>query len=212
MCAHDFIMRGWKLDGTSAEPDALTNALRVCRETVLSDRAGELGGWTTRDVREAAFYVERTVQRQLRELGGCGVVVPRPLARRIVDAQWQAHEAVASRSSRVDAKALQKRGAAGRAPLTVCVGRRQRRFKPNHETVMRLNASDMFTKEHEDYVPYVPLGYGDGCGLIIVDTSDTRPSPPRKYCDRCGDRAGNTMNAGLAKNALARLRAARKLG
>ena len=60
-------------------------------------------------------------------------------------------------------------------------------------------------------MPYVPLGYGDGCGLIIVDTSDVRPSPPRKYCDRCLRKAGKTLDAGLAKNALAKLRAGRKL-
>jgi hypothetical protein len=92
------------------------------------------------------------------------------------------------------------------------VGYRQRRFKPNHESVMRFNAPDMFTEEHPDYVPYLPLGYGDGCGLIIVDTSDVRPSQPRKYCDRCSRKAGKTLDAGLAKNALARLRASRKPG
>ena len=77
---------------------------------------------------------------------------------------------------------------------------------------MRFNAPDMFTEEHPRLrATYVPLGYGDGCGLIIVDTSDVRPSPPRKYCDRCRAKAGKTLDAGLAKNALARLRAGRKL-
>jgi hypothetical protein len=209
MCVHDFIVSRWNLDGTSAEPDALSNALLVCAETVHSDRDDEIGCWSTQEVRASALHVECVVQEQLCQLGGPGAVVPRPLARRMADAQWQAHEAVVSRSSRVEAKALQARAAAGREPLTVCAGRRLRRFKPNHEIVMRF-FPDMFTEEHPDYVPLVPLGYGDGCFRIIPDT--TQPRKPKRYCDWCAARAGNTMNAGLAKNALAKLRASRKLG
>jgi hypothetical protein len=211
----------------SAEPsrfdsqfDSPWYELRVCQETVLGDwddvpvPAEIARRHSVQEVRAATLRVEQAVQDRLWGLGGPGTVIGHVrYARGLWDAQWQAHSAVVAKTgSRKAAKILQQSAARGRSPLTVCVGRRQRRFKPNHATVMRLNAPDMFTEEHPDYVPYVPLGYGDGCGLIIADTSDVRPSPPRKYCDRCGDRAGNTMNAGLAKNALAKLRDGRKLG
>jgi hypothetical protein len=230
MCAHDSRLSPPRAFWTSAELsrfdshfDSPWDELRVCREAVLADWddapvpaeiVREYRRHSVQEVRAAALRVEQAVQDRLWGLGGAGTVIGHTgYARGLWDAQWQAHSAiVAKTASRKEAKTLQKSAARGRSPLTVCVGRRQRRFKPDHEAVMRFNAPDMFTKEHPDYVPYVPLGYGDGCRLIIVDTSDARPSPPRKYCDRCAAKAGNTMNAGLAKNALARLRASRKLG
>ena len=118
------------------------------------------------------------------------------------DAQYQAHEAVAARGSRKLANEVQQEAAGKRFPLTVCRGRKFRRLP---EDVLRADAPDLL--EHYDE-NIVPLGYGDGCGRIILDT--TEPRRPKIYCDRCAKKAGKTLNAGLAKTARARLRASRK--
>jgi hypothetical protein len=198
MCAHDFIVRQWSLDGTSAEPDLLGTALRVCSETVLADRAGSIGEWSMNDVRQGALRIEQAAQNLLQHLGGVGTAIPLQLARRVHDAQWQAHEAVyATTGSRAAAKAIQARAAANRRPLTVCVGNRYFRFR-DHDTVIRFNAPDL-------QGCHVPLGAGDGCGQIILDSS--QPRQPKKDCERCRARRGShPRRHGKAKTALAKLR------
>jgi hypothetical protein len=155
-------------------------------------------------VKTAAFRVERAVQDRLWHLGGPGSVIGDPrYARALWDAQWQAHRAVVAKTGRPkQAKDLREAAAHGRRSLTVCCGRQLRRLP---EDVLRKHAPDLLEHYGENIVP---LGYGDGCWAIILDT--TEPRPPQKYCDRCDQKAGNTMNAGLAKNARAKLRASRK--
>jgi hypothetical protein len=232
MCAHDFIVRRWRLDGTSAEPDEFDAALIICQETAMRDALengdldeglGESDPYklaakraefvdlfprhSFRDVRSAAFVVECVAQLRLRELGGPGPVVrPATFARRLNDAQGQAHRAIFAftRPARLPAKLIQQRAATPKPPLTLCCGKRLRRLP---ELVLRYNAPDLLKYYGENIVP---LGSGDGCFVIVEDTRE--PRLPRAYCDRCAKKAGRTMNAGLVKNALARLRAARKPG
>jgi hypothetical protein len=205
--AHDFIVRRWNLDGTSAEPDPFAEALVVCSETVFSDREDEIGSWSTLEVRKAALCIERATQERLWELGGPGGSVPVSLARRIANAQLQAHEGVTARSSRTAAKAIQAVAAAGREPLTICAGKRGFRFR-NHDDVVRYNAPDL-VGDHGHVPSLIFLGHGDGCGLIFVDSS--KPRRPNRYCDRCRARDGKNPSAnGKAKSALARLRDRRR--
>jgi len=194
-----------------AEPN---RSLRICQETVRRDWYGD-GDWIptypSEVVLGAAKCVERAVQEALVRRGGAGAVVDMRSARSLWNAQWQVHMAVVakpqSRKPHKDAKEL-RAGAADGQLLTVCVGYVLRRFD---EATMRFNAPDMFDEENfPGRVPFVPLGYGDGCGLIIEDGSMGKPGPPKRYCDRCAARAGRTLNAGLVKNALARLGAGRK--
>ena len=158
--------------------------------------------WSRQDVVAAARRVESAVQARLWLLGGPGAVVEGRLGAALWDAQYQAHEAVAARSSRKLAKEVQQQAAGERSPLTICRGRRLRHLP---EAVLRAVAPDLL-EHYGDNI--VPLGSGDGCGLIIADS--TEPRPPKKYCKRCSARAGTTMNAGLAKNARKRLRDSRK--
>jgi hypothetical protein len=159
--------------------------------------------WTRPEVECAAFRVEHAVQERLWALGGPGAVVQDARFRAALwNAQYQAHEAVVAKTgSRVIAKAIQREASAGREPLTLCRGRQLRRLP---EDVLRKHAPDLL-EHYGDNI--VPLGYGDGCGLITPDSHE--PRPPKKYCERCRAKAGTTLNAGLAKTARARLRAAR---
>jgi hypothetical protein len=198
---------------TSAEPnrfDSPWDELRVCRETVLADWdevPGEIADecrHSVQEVRAAGLRVERAVQERLRALGGPGVTITdRRYMRGLWDASWQRYRAIVAVTGRpLEAKVIQREAAAGRPPLSVCAGRRVRRL-PEH--VLRNNAPDIW----EDGGSLIwAAAYGDGCGVIILDSSE--PRPPNKYCEDCAKKAGNTMNAGLAKNALARLRASRK--
>jgi hypothetical protein len=231
MCTHDFIVRRWNLDGTSAELDELSSALLVCSQTVLRDALenGDLDEgldesdpyklaarrkevvalcprYSSQAVRSSAFFVERAVQERLQQIGGAGTEVwPASFARRLKDAQIQAHRAVFAftRPARTPAKLIQRQAAAPNPPLTICCGKQLRRLP---EEILRYNAPDLLEHYGENIVP---LGSGDGCWTIVHDS--TEPRAPKKYCDRCARKAGTTMNAGLAKNALARLRASRKL-
>jgi hypothetical protein len=154
----------------------------------------------------AALRVEQAVQERLWDLGGPGIVIAdRRYMSSLWEAQWNAYSAVCAVTCKPShAKVLQRQASAGRPALTVCCGRRVRTLP---ESVLRYNAPDLY----EDGASLVwAADYGDGCGIIIPDT--LVPRPPKKYCERCAKKAGNTMNAGLAKNALARLRAGRKLG
>jgi hypothetical protein len=181
---------------TSAEPIAWpAAALRICSETVLVEFVADvpyaegeftdarayaetIGRHTRAAVCEAALEVERAVQTTLQPVAGAKL--PLHVARRLWDAQWQAHSAVwKTFVSRVAAKEIQRTAAEGHRPLTVCVGYR-----------------------------YVPLGDGDGCGLVIPDSVE--PRAPKHYCERCRARHGVTPNAGLQKRAVARLRASRR--
>jgi hypothetical protein len=212
MAAHDFTLPAPPSVSTSAEP---WDELRVCREAVLGDWddvpvpaeiARECRRHSVQEVCAAALRVEQAVQDRLWGLGGPGTVIGDVrYARGLCDAQWQAHSAVVAKTGRRKrAKEIQKEAANGRPPLTVCCGRQLRRLP---EEVLRYNAPDLLEHYGENIVP---LGSGDGCWTIIIDS--TKERPPKKYCDRCARKAGKTMNAGLAKNALARLRASRKLG
>jgi hypothetical protein len=211
MSAHDFIVQRWKLDGTSAEPDELSAALVTCQEAVLADwddlRVEMLRVFRSRSVREvcdAALGVEQAVQDRLWCAGGPGSAIgDAGYARRLWDAQWQAHRAVQAKTGfRKVAKDLQRRAAGDRLPLTVCCGHRLRRLPA---AVLAYNAPDVLEHYGENIVP---LGFGDGCGAIFPDSSE--PRAPKLYCAACSEKAGRTLNAGLAKNALARLRASRK--
>jgi hypothetical protein len=232
MCAHDFIVRRWNLDGTSAELDELSSSLLVCSETVLRDALenGDLDEGldepdpfelaakreefvalfprhSFREVRSSALTVERAVQARLQQMGGVGTLIwPASFARRLKDAQMQAHQAVFAftRPARKSAKLIQQQAAAPNLPLTICCGKKLRRLP---EPILRYNAPDLLEHYGENIVP---LGPGDGCFRIIEDTRE--PRIPKRYCERCRQKDGKTMNAGLAKNAKARLRAARKLG
>jgi hypothetical protein len=158
--------------------------------------------WSRQDVVAAARRVECAVQARLWLLGGPGAVIEDGRFRSALwGAQHQAHEAVAARGSRKLAKEVQREAAGDRFPLTVCRGRQLRRLP---EDVLRANAPDLLAHYGDNIVP---LGHGDGCGVIMLDSSE--PRPPKKYCEDCSKKAGNTMNAGLAKNALARLKASR---
>jgi hypothetical protein len=172
---------------------------------VPTEIAREFRRHSVQEVRAAALYVEQAVQDRLWGLGGLGTVIGHvPYARGLSDAQWQAHRAVVAKTGfPKEAKLLRQKAARGKPSLTVCCGRRLRRLP---ESVLRYNAPDLLEHYGENIVP---LGDGDGCWTIILDT--TEPRAPKKYCDRCAAKAGNTMNAGLAKNALARLRASRRL-
>ena len=174
---------------------------------VFADRYPDLPGWTSYSIEEtlaAAVAVETAVQERLRALGE-GATIDRRFGRGLWQAQWQAREAVYAKTG--ERKVLQQRVADGSPALTVCAGRARRRFP---ESVMRFNAPDMFTDdEHPGYVPFVPHGYGDGCFAIIRDT--TEPRRPKRYCAKCRSKDGLTLNAGLAKSSLARLRAGRRV-
>jgi hypothetical protein len=152
------------------------------------------------DVFAAALRVEQAVQERLWAFGGPGTVMrDRRLMRALHDAQWQAHSAVyAVTGKRTTAKQLQLQASSG-PPLTVCVGRRVRRLSP---ALLEYNAPDLF--EDGASLVWAP-NYGDGCGIIMEDTRE--PRAPKKECSRCRKRG-----PGPAKNALARLRAGRKLG
>jgi hypothetical protein len=192
---------------TSAEPTGDPwDVLRLCQRVVYSDWLGEIDPSSIEEVVAAALGVEAAAQERLVDAGGEGADLDRRYGRALWVAQWNAHAAVVAKtSSRKLAKEIQARAARGAQPLTVCVGYVYRRL-PEH--VMRFNAPDMFTEEHLGYVPLVPLGHGDGCGHIIADSIE--PRAPKRYCERCAARAGRTLNAGLAKNALARLRRSRR--
>jgi len=194
---------------TSAEP--ISNdpweELRLCQGVVLADGFPEYGEpvhATIEDVYAAALAVERAAQVQLRAAGGVGATLEMRYARPLWNAQYQARQPVYAKAGKL--KELQRRAADGSPALTVCVGYMFRRF-PEH--VMRFNAPDMFADENPGRVPLMPQGYGDGCGAIILDS--TQPRRPKRYCDRCSARAGRTLNAGLAKSALARVRAGRRV-
>jgi hypothetical protein len=220
MCVHDAtvprLRRGWtsaELSRFDSQFDSPWEELRVCRQAVLGDWddvpvpdeiARECRRHSVQRVRAAALRVEKAVQDRLWGLGGPGTVIgDARYARALHDAQWQAHSAVVAKTgSRKRAKILQQHAARERPPLTVCCGKQLRRLP---EEVLRYNASDLLEHYEENIVP---LGPGDGCWSIIPDSTECRA--PKRYCDRCAAKAGNTMNAGLAKNALARLRASRK--
>jgi hypothetical protein len=150
----------------------------------------------------AALRVERSVQEAYWHFGGPGAVIPLREARILWDAQYQAHEAIVVRGSRKLAKKIQRQAAGDQEPLSVCCGHRLRRLP---EDVLRKHAPDLL-EHYGDNI--VPLGAGDGCGRIILDSREFRP--PKRYCDRCSARAGKTMNAGLVKNTRKRLIDARK--
>lgn len=222
MSAHTLTVAHARWVPTSAELsrfdsqfDSPWDELRICQEAVLGDWddvpvpaeiARECRRHSVQEVRAAALRVEQAVQDRLWGLGGPGAVIGhRGYARALWDAQWQAHSAVVAKTGfPKEAKLLRQRAARGKPSLTVCRGRRLRRLP---EEVLRYNAPDLLEHYGENIVP---LGSGDGCWTIILDS--TEPRAPKKYCDRCAAKAGNTMNAGLAKNALAKLRASRKLG
>jgi hypothetical protein len=200
---------------TSAEPLAWpAAALRICSETVLVEFVADvpyaegeftdarayaetIGRHTRAAVCEAALEVERAVQTTLQPVAGAKL--PLHVARRLWDAQWQAHSAVwKTFVSRVAAKEIQRTAAEGHRPLTVCVGYRYRELST--KTLSKV-APDLLGC-------YVPLGDGDGCGLVIPDSVE--PRAPKHYCERCRARHGVTPNAGLQKRAVARLRASRR--
>lgn len=139
--------------------------------------------WAQADVLRAALVVERAVQARLVEAGGVDAVLPATYARKLWDAQWQAHRAVVlvlgDRGGHKRAKELQIEAATGVAPLTVCVGRRIRRLP---EATLRKHAPDLLEHYGENIVP---LGNGDGCFTIMEDGGLGRPSPPKAYCQRC---------------------------
>lgn len=197
---------------TSAEPETakpMREALRLCEAVVLWNDFPHLASppeATIEQVLAAALDVERAVQVRLLAAGGTGAKLKSRHARTLWNAQYQAHTAVFRTTGyRKDAKAIQAEAAGEGQALTVCAGYQFRRLA---EHVMRFNAPDMFTQEHPDHVPLVPLGEGDGCGMIMLDSSE--PRTPKRYCPRCSARAGRTLNAGLAKSALARVRASRR--
>lgn len=199
---------------TSAEPNSPYAELYICRHAVLADRYPDIyGDGPAMDaVLEAARVVIAAVQERLRSAGGVGTTLDLRYGRALWDAHWQALAAVVGKTGQPSrAKEIQLLAAGGASPLSVCVGRRTRRF-PEH--VLRFNAPDMLDDpDHPGYVPFIPLGYGDGCGLVIYDTPLPRrlQRMPKRYCDRCAARAGNTLNAGLAKRALATLRRSRAM-
>jgi len=215
--------------------------LDTCKHAVLADRRPDLFGdgvTLFRDgvdrffpapslekVLEDAPVVMATVQQRLRVAGGAGAVLDLRYGRVLWDANWQAHAAVVAKACAKRANEIRDEVAVEGPPLSICVGQRARRFGlkmkdggewrfPEHEQILRVNAPDIVDDpDHPGYVPYVSLGYGDGCGVIIVDTPLPRSLQrmPKRYCDRCAKRAGNNpKTAGLAKHALAKLRAARK--
>lgn len=161
----------------------------------------ESAKWSVREVEAAAYCVEAAVQEQLSVFGGPGTfVADRRQAADLWEAQSQAHRAVfAVTQSRKRAKEIQ-RAAAGlnRQPLTICRGRRVRRVpEPDLRKV-----APAYMKVRPDGAVW--LGFGDGCGAIILDS--LKPRHPKMYCDHCSARTGRTMNAGLVKHALARIR------
>jgi hypothetical protein len=189
--------------GAWARGLVLTYLLAASRQEARNAIVRENAARALSEITTAALRVEGAVQDRLWCLGGPGSVIEhKRYALGLWGAQWQAHRAVfAKTGSRMLAKDLQRKAARGRPPLTVCVGRKLRRLP---ESELRRHAPDLL--EHRgDNVVWIG---GDGCGTIILDSSE--PRPPKKYCDGCAKKAGNTMNAGLAKNALARLKAARK--
>jgi hypothetical protein len=195
--------------------DSPWDELRVCQGAVIGDWddvpvpaeiARECRRHSVQEVRAAALRVEQAVQDRLWALGGPGTVIGHVrYARGLWDAQWQAHRAVVAKTGFLkEARRLRQKAVRGKPLLTICCGRRLRRLP---EEVLRYNAPDLLEHYGENIVP---LGLGDGCWTITLDS--TKERAPKKYCDRCARKAGNTMNAGLARNALARLRASRKLG
>jgi hypothetical protein len=154
------------------------------------------------EVYAAAVAVERAVQLRLVD-AGLGPKVSLRYARALWNAQWNAHEAVVICDGRKRAKTLQQQAAGEAKPLTVCVGYVFRRLP---EGSMRYNAPDMVDADGNEL--RMSCGDGDGCGTIILDSRE--PRPPKRYCDRCAARAGRTMNAGLVKTHIAKLRAGRR--
>jgi hypothetical protein len=228
---------------TSAEPNFALPApnywpaveLNICRYTVIADSHPEVDSVALLDfydpavgpdapssgaVLNAAAIVMAAVQQRLRAVGGAGAMLPPHHGRALWDANWQAHAAVVARTGQPKRAKEIRDGAAGEhEALSVCVGRRARRFSWSrkedtrfleHEFVLRSNAPYVFRKDDPPgYVPLVWLGYGDGCGLIFADTRLPKPLTrmPKRYCDRCAKKAGNNpRTAGLAKHALARLK------
>ncbi len=199
--ANELFSRGLATDEDKREAHALLN---------LKKERSEARAWylrrgarrSTNVVLAAALRVERAVQDAYWGFGGPGSRMRAHDARVLWDAQYQAHEAVVSRLSRKRAKENQREAGAGRRPLTVCVGKRARRLP---EAVLAKHAPDLLERYGDNIVP---LGAGDGCGLIFVDSLADRV--PKRYCERCRKKAGNSMNAGKAKNARHRLKNARK--
>jgi hypothetical protein len=152
------------------------------------------------DVRRAALRVEQAVQEWLWAFGGPGATVrDRSWGDTLAGAQSQAHRAVVARyGTRKAAKEIQRAASGSREPLTVCHGRKLRRL-PND--VVRRVAPTFFERYPDGWLS---SPHGDGCGMIIFDSALDRH--PKRYCDSCEARAGLTLNAGLAKSALARLR------
>jgi hypothetical protein len=151
--------------------------------------------FTREETKQAALRVERAVQEWLWFVGGPGSVIrDRQWAEKLWDAQSSSHRAVVAREgSRKTAKRLQVEASQGRQPLTLCLGRRMRRLP---EDELRRTAPAYLQRFPDALV----FGGGDGCFTIIPDSVE--PRHPKKYCDRCAKRAGNTKNAGLTKTIL----------
>jgi len=165
--------------------------------------SGQLASRGKQDVMAAALRVEGAVQLRLWELGGPGATTGLREARYLHNLQEAAHAAVvAVTGQRKEAKAIQRKAAGERDALTVCVGKRLRRLP---EDVLVKHAPDLLEHYGENIVP---LGHGDGCGVIILDPLLERR--PKMYCEQCRKQTGNTMNSGKAKNARRRLIDARK--
>jgi len=203
----ELALRDELVAGRLTGPDARRTARELLR---LKRERQEARAWylqrgarhPARVVVAAAMRVERAAQEAFWRFGGVESFVRLRDARILWDAQYQAHEAVVARLSRRQAKEIQREAAGDRDPLTVCVGKRLRRLP---QRVLAKHAPDLLEHYKENIVP---LGAGDGCGVIFVDTLAERT--PKMYCERCRKQAGNTMNAGKAKNARARLRKARR--
>jgi len=165
--------------------------------------SGQLASRGKQDVMAAALRVEGAVQLRLWKLGGPGATTGLREARYLHDLQQAAHAAiVAVTGQRKEAKAIQRKAAGERDALTVCVGKKLRRLP---DDVLAKHAPDLLEHYGENIVP---LGHGDGCGVIILDSLLERR--PKMYCEPCRKQTGNTMNSGKAKNARHRLIDARK--
>jgi len=133
-----------------------------------ADTSGELFADSRRRFRE--------IQAALSELGEENVL-PRQMRRDVWEALEQARENV----STVEAKRLQLDATSGH-PLTVCFGRRVRRIPRR-------------ISESGPGETLALLAYGDGCGVVFVD-SERRFA---RYCPKCREKPGRRFRDELVR-------------